>query len=365
MKRKISSILALVLVFVMVFSMASCSSGTSNETPTPAANNSTEPTDNSGEAFEGYKIGWSNIYMSPSWMQEVGDYMEERIDYWREQGLIADYTLANANGDTSTQISQIENMISQGYDAIILIAGSATALNAVVDKCAENNVVVVSFDSVPTTESVTSIVNNSNLEYGELCGDWMGQKLNGEGKVIVFTGPAGIASSDERANAAVQILNEKYPNIEVVDTVHSEYTESAALDVINPILDVNTDIDGVVALSGTHASAVLSAVIDKDYGLIPITGENYNAFMRTWAELKDDGFSSFALAHQAWLGVLAIDQAIRILEGQPYEKNPVIPLTIIDDDNLSDFIPNDFPDDYFPLPELTQEMIDEYLAVKN
>lgn len=356
-KSRLPRILAMTLALTMVFTLTAC--GTKSE---PAASSGSSSA--SQEESTGYKIGWSNIYMTPSWMQEVGDYMDERIEYWKGEGVVAEYTLANANGDTSTQISQIENMISEGYDAIVLIAGSATALNAVVDKCAENGVVVVGFDSLPTTDSITSIVNNSNIEYGQLCADWMGTELNGEGKVLVFTGPAGIASSEERANAAIELLAEKYPNIEVVDTLNAEYNEAPALDVINPVLDANPDIDGIIALGGSQASASLKAVIEKDYGLIPITGENYNGFLRTWDDLKDDGFSSIALAHQAWLGALAVDQAVRILQGQPYDKEVMIPITTITDDNLADFVPNDYPDDYYPLPDLTPEMIEEFLTPK-
>ena len=117
---------------------------------------------------EGYKIGFSDIYLTPSWMQQMKGMLDTRVDYWKEKGVISEFTLANANGDNSKQIADIQNMVAEGYDAIIIIAGSATALNNAVDEAMAKGVVVVNTNSLVTTP-VTSVLATSDEEYGATC----------------------------------------------------------------------------------------------------------------------------------------------------------------------------------------------------
>ena len=48
---------------------------------------------------EGYRIGFSDIYLTPSWMQQMKEMLDERTAYWQEKGVIEEVYLANANGD--------------------------------------------------------------------------------------------------------------------------------------------------------------------------------------------------------------------------------------------------------------------------
>lgn len=314
-----------------------------------------------GETKEGgYKIGWSTIYLTPSWMQETTALMDAYVEQYKEKGVISDYTIANADGDTSAQISQIENMIAEEYDAIILDAGSSDALNQVVEKATSQGIPVVNFDSLVTTDAVSCRIGTSSVEYGQLCAQWLADTLDGKGNIVVFSGPAGVAVSDEREQGAMEVL-EQYPDINIITTLHSEYNSAPAMEALNPVLDAN-DVDGICALGGSLASASLTALLDKGMDLIPVCGENYNGFLRTWADNVENGFQSYAVCQPNWLGVLAIEQSIRILNGEDYDQDVVVPIPAIDNDNLSDFVPNDFSDDYYPIADITEEQIAEYLT---
>ena len=77
------------------------------------------------------RVGWSTIYTTPSWMTETQNEIEAEIERLRGLGMEIDFQVFDANGDTATQIAQIQTMIDQQYDIILLIAGSATALDHV------------------------------------------------------------------------------------------------------------------------------------------------------------------------------------------------------------------------------------------
>lgn len=354
MKKRVI-FMSMLLTFAII--LTSCTGG-------KGGNKATNKATNNGKAGDsGYKIGWSTIYLTPSWMQQTNALMEERADHWKKEGILADFTVANANGDTSQQIAQIENMISKGYDAIIICAGSSTALNNVINKADAEGVVTINFDSLVTTDKVTSKINTSQVEYGKICAEWLAEEIGGKGDIIIMNGPAGVAVSDERNQGAKEVLK-KYPDINVITELNTEYNEGPAMNAVKPVLDANSNLKGILSLGGSQSSAALKAVQEKGMDLIPITGENYNMFLKAWADVKDKGFSSLCVSQPNWLGVLSIDQAIRAIKGDKVEKEVVVPIPQITNDNLSEYVPNDLPDDGFPIKDITQEQIDEILIVK-
>lgn len=364
MKKKMVKVLSLAFATLMLLSLAACGGKTASSsaasTSTGAQQSQAEgsTTTNSGE---GYKIAWSTIYLTPSWMQQTKSMMENRIDKWKEEGVVSEFYIANANGDTSQQIAQIENLIAQKYDAIILIAGSSTALNNVVEKAYDAGIVIINIDSIVSTEKVTSKINTSQIEYGEQCAQWIADSIGGKGKVIVFNGPAGVAVSDERNQGALNVLK-NYPDIEVVAELNSEYNEGPAMSVIMPALDANPDVDAVISLGGSLSSATVKAIQQKNMKLIPVTGENYNGFLKEWDALKDKGFSSYCVGQPNWLGTLAVEQAVRALNGEEVKAEVIVPLPVITDETLGEFVPNDFADDGYPIKDITEDEINKFLG---
>lgn len=308
-----------------------------------------------------YVIGWSTIYLTPSWMQQTNKMLMDRGEYWKEKGLLDKIVVANANGDTSVQISQIENMISQKYDAILVVAGSSTALNPVLEKAVDAGIPVINFDSLVTSDKITSKINTDQTQYGVQTAQWLVDKLGGKGKVIAMNGPAGVAVSDERWAGAKSVFD-KYPDISVVANISTEYNEGPALQAILPALSANPDVDGIYSQGGALSSAAVKGLQQNNMKMIPMPGENYNGFLRLWDSLRDQGFSSYAVGQPNWLSVLSLDQAIRALQGQKVEKNVIVPLPVIDDNNLKDFVPNDHPDDYFPIRDITEDEIIQILG---
>lgn len=356
-------LVTVILLFMIVITACGQISDKSNN---DVENDSEDSNDTSTEEVDAdeskeYLIGWSTIYLTPSWMQQTNEMLIERSEYWNENGMKNKVEVANANGDTSVQISQIENMISQNYDAILVVAGSSTALNPVVEKAMDAGIKVIGFDSLPSTDNMTSKINTDTKQWGKLTAEWLVNEMDEEGKVIAMNGPAGVSVSEERWEGAKDVFDQ-YPDIEIVATLNSEYNEGPALEAILPALDANKDIKGIFSQGGAFSSAALKALQQKDMDLVPITGENYNGYLNQWFELKDEGFTSIAPAQPNWLAVLALDQALRALEGHDVDDNVIVDPPIIDPDNLDEFLPNELSDDYFVIKDITDEQIEEILG---
>src|SRR5215211_4180318 len=138
------------------------------------------------------KVGWSTIYTTPSWMTEA------EIERLRGLGMEIDFQVFDANGDTATQIAQIQTMIDQAYDIVLLIAGSSTALDQVVAQADEAGLIVVNWDSLVTTDQLTAKVDTDQDQWGQMTAQWLVDQLGGSGKILAINGPAGISVSEAR-----------------------------------------------------------------------------------------------------------------------------------------------------------------------
>ncbi|MER5428738.1 ABC transporter substrate-binding protein [Streptomyces sp. NPDC002588] len=306
------------------------------------------------------RVGWSTIYLTPSWMQQTLKMLQTDVDKLKSAGKVSSFKTFNANGDTSQQIAQIRAMIQQKYDVILVDAGSSTALNPALEQAVAAGITVVAFDSLPTSKKVIT-VGTDQKAWGSMMATWLAKKLNGKGSVIAMNGPAGVAVSEDRWSGAAAVFK-KYPDIKIVSNVHSEYNLAPAAQAFAAAYSAHPDIDGVFSQGGALSAAALQTLVKQDKKLVPITGENYNGFLKLWQSKQKEGFSSLATAQPNYLSVIALEAAVAHREGVNVPHNVVVPLPEITDSNLSQYAKPAEPDDSYPINDIPQSQIDKLIG---
>jgi len=307
------------------------------------------------------KVGWSTIYLTPSWMQQTEKLLKARVDELTDDGVIASYKTFNANGDTAQQASQIEAMIRQKYDVILVDAGSSTALNSVLEDAVAAGITVVNFDSLVTSDKVIR-VGTDQKEWGAMMAEFIVDELDGEGDIIAFNGPAGVAVSEDRWAGAKAVFD-KNPGIKIVSTINSEYNIAPAAQKFASAYAAHSDIDAVFSQGGALSAAALQTLIKQKAPLVPITGENYNGFLKMWKANQSKGFSSLSTAQPNYMSVVALDAAIAKINGEDIAADVTIPLPKITDENLDDYVDVDGPDDQYPIKNISEDEINKILGL--
>lgn len=193
--------------------------------------------------YEDYTIGWAIIYSVPTWMKQTEGTIAAEIAVLQESGLVDSLMITDAQGNAQTQIQQIQSMIDADIDAIIVIAGSATVLDRVIEDACAAGIAVVNFDSLVTTGSVTAKINTDTLAWGEQAAQWMVDQLGGEGNIIVMNGPAGVSGSGDRRAGATPVL-EANPGLVVLSETNTEYNVAPAQEAMTSLLFANPEIEG-------------------------------------------------------------------------------------------------------------------------
>ncbi len=102
-----------------------------------------------------------------------------------------------ADGDTTTQISAIDNAIAAG-DAGIIITPNGNAVNPALDQARAHHLLVIALDTVPTPPSAADLTYaTNNFQAGQLIGQYTAKRLNGK--------PADIAMLDLFNNQVVSV----------------------------------------------------------------------------------------------------------------------------------------------------------------
>ena len=115
---------------------------------------------------------------------------------------VADGTVAAADAFTTAenqvteQAAQIQNLILQGYDAIVLNAASPEGLNGAVKEACDAGITVVCFDGIVTEPCAWRIaVDFKQMGKDEVL--YLAEKMPDGGKLLEIRGLAGVFVDDE------------------------------------------------------------------------------------------------------------------------------------------------------------------------
>lgn len=313
-----------------------------------------------GDRKAPYMVGWANIYAVPTWMKQTEDTIVDEVAQLKKEGLVKDLMITDAQGNAQTQIQQIQSMIDANMDAIVIDAGSSSALDRVIADACEKGIAVINFDSLVDTENLTAKINTDSAEWGERAAQWMVDQLGGKGKIIIMNGPAGVSVSDDRRKGAQPVLDAN-KGIEIITETNTEYNVAPAQEAMTSLLFANPEIDGVLSLSGAIAAGAVLAFDRQGRDPVPITGENARQFLELW---KEKGLKAWATMQPNWLGAFSVYAAVQALEGKDIPKSIKVPLPVIDASNVDTYLAraDKFPADGYVYSDYDRALFDKLLG---
>lgn len=260
--------------------------------------------------------------------------------------------LVEAGGYTelNNQISQIEDCVARGADAVIIGAISFDGLNNLVGEIRKKNIPVIDvINGISSPEvSAKSLVSFHTM--GAEAGRYLAKKHPaGSEEVVVgwFPGPAG-AGWVEAANTGF-LEAVKGSAVKVLEPKYGDTGKEVQLKLVEDELQAHPEIRYIV---GTAVTAEAAQGLIRERGL---QGKvDLLAFYMTpgvYEGIKR-GFILAAPADSMVIqGRIAIDQAVRILEGKDYVKHVGPKIFVVDPENIGSVKQTDIlpPDGYKPV----------------
>ena len=281
----------------------------------------------------GKKIALSNNYAGNSWRQAMLTSWDKVTKEAVKAGVVAAADpFTTAENQATEQAAQIQNMILEGYDAIVVNAASPTALNGAVKEACDAGIVVVSFDGIVTEPCAWRIAVDFK-EMGRSQVEYLSKKIPNGGNLLEIRGLAGVFVDDE-ISAGIHEGVKQFPQFKIAGSVHGDWAQDVAQRAVAGILPSLPEIAAVVTQGGDGYGAAQAFEAAKRPMPTIVMG-NREDELQWWKKQKDaNGYETMSVSIAPGVSTLAFWVAQQILDGKDVKKDLVVPFLRIDQDNL-------------------------------
>ncbi|MDY0095998.1 MAG: sugar ABC transporter substrate-binding protein [Candidatus Vecturithrix sp.] len=172
----------------------------------------------------------------------------------------------NSETDIDTQISAIENFITQQVDIICLAPADSVGLVPFVKKAVDAGIVVVNFDVTLDKKALVDnglpedflFVGPDNAAGAEMVGDYLGETLGKGAKVIILEGNPGADNAKQRKEGFMRSVA-KY-ELTLLDSRTAHWETEEANTVMTNLLTSFPDVQGVMCANDSMALGVEKAI---------------------------------------------------------------------------------------------------------
>ena len=171
----------------------------------------------------------------------------------------------NSETDIDTQISAMENFITQKVDLICVAPADSVGLVAPVKKAIKAGITVVNFDVKLDDKALTKaglkdlvFVGPDNREGAYLAGNELAKKLGKGGKIFIIEGNPGADNAKMRKAGFEKAAKEGGLKVLVSRTAHWETEEANTL--VTNLLTSHPDVQGIMAANDSMALGVVKAL---------------------------------------------------------------------------------------------------------
>ncbi len=264
--RRIASV-----AVVAGLALAACGSDDNSSSSTEAPSGTTGGTEASGGGDCVVGVSWNN-------------YQEERWAKWDEPALKAaieagggSYVSNDAKSSAETQASNVENLISQGANAVVILAQDGTAIIPSVQAAIAEGVPVVAYDRLIEDPGVLYLTFD-NEKVGEMQAQAIFDQVP-SGNYVIIKGNSADANADFLRGGADKVIADAVAAGDIT-IVGESYTDNwdpanAQASMEQYLTAANNDVQAVIAQNDGMAGGVIAALDAQGLaGQVPVSGQD-------------------------------------------------------------------------------------------
>ncbi len=257
-------------------------------------------------------VSWNN-YNEERWAKSDEPAIKAALD---EAGVT--YISTDAGSSAEQQLADVEQLISQGADALIILAQDGTAILPAVESALDQGVPVIAYDRLIENPGALYITFD-NVEVGRMQARVI-YDLVPEGNYVFIKGNQADANADFLRGGQQEVLQAAIDAGDVVN-VGESYTDNwdpsvAQTNMEQFLTQNNNEVDAVVASNDGMAGGVVAALAAQGLdGVVPVSGQDGDAAALNRVALGTQAVSVWKDARQ--LGTAAGEAAVALAQGTP------------------------------------------------
>ncbi|OHD12290.1 MAG: hypothetical protein A2Y34_01320 [Spirochaetes bacterium GWC1_27_15] len=274
-----------------------------------------------------YKIGAVMKFFGNQYWQFLANGMMSKA---KEYGLNIEIHAGASESDLEGQLIYMKEMVSNNFDAILVSPQTNSNLNIAVKKAREKNILIINVDDA-VLDDADYFVGPNQYENGVRVAKYFIQKFSDGGNIAIIKGLPDVYAVNQRTNGFVDTL--KGRKFTIVASEYCNWELQIALEKTNKILQEYPNIIGFYANNDIMALGVVESlkINNRLKDTIVIGTDGIEA---AYYSIRNKEMTATIDSFPYITGMVAIEIAIRILEGQDIPRVVFSPQNLIAFENL-------------------------------
>ena len=300
----------------------------------PSATKPAETTSNksdTGTVSSKGLIAYSPLTLSNPFFKVIGDHIKAEAEKNGYETLMVDPDM-----DVKKQSDQMEDFISRGVTAIILVPCDRLSIGPSVKAANEKGIPVFTVDAKCAAEGVeiAGHVGTDNFQGGKLAGEAMIKALGENGGKVLVLDFKKANSCVLRVNGFKEVINahnreQTTGKIEIVAELDGNGARTEGYKSTADALQAHDDLAAVFAINDPSALGAYTAIEEaKRQDQIKIIG--FDGQLDGKQAIKDGKIFADPIQHPDKMGQQIVQNIIKYLAGTEFEKETLIPATLYD-----------------------------------
>ena len=242
-----------------------------------------------------------------------------------------DLIVVDAGDDASKQVSDFEDLISKNVSVLIVNPVDSDAVTGAVQVAVDSGVKVISVDRVVNNVEIDCQIASDNVAGAEMATQYIVDTL-GEGvKVAELQGVSGASASIDRGTGFHNVADEK---LEVAASQTANFDRTEGMSVMENMLQADGDIQAVFAANDEMALGAVEAIAGAGKDILVV---GFDATDDAVAAIKEGRMAATIAQQPALIGSTAIENALKLMNGETIEKSIPVEVTLVTKDNAETF----------------------------
>lgn len=236
--------------------------------------------------------------------------------------------IADAQNDSSKQLSDVEDMIQKGVDVLLINPTDSEAVVTAVQAANDANIPVITLDRGAEGGNVISHIASDNVAGGEMAAEYILEQAKKDAKVVELQGIAGTSAARDRGEG----FNKKAEGqLEIVARQPADFDRARGLSVMENILQSQAEIDAVFAHNDEMALGASEAIENSGRDILVV---GFDGTEDAIEAVKIEVLSATIAQQPAEIGKVGVETAVKVINGEEVEEEIPVELKLVTQDTV-------------------------------
>jgi ABC-type sugar transport system substrate-binding protein len=249
--------------------------------------------------------------------------------------------VTDAQGQTSKQVSDVEDLVSRGVSAIFLAPREKNGLEPAMQAAKEAKVPIILVDrEAAGTAGVdfVTVLKSDFVEQGRRAAAWLAEHTNGKADIVELSGTSGASVSQDRQQGFADEIK-KYRDMKIIASQTGNFNRAEGQKVMqNIIQSMGQQITAVYAHNDEMAIGAIQALKaagmkpGKDILIVSVDGE------KAALQAIIDGDMNATVESNPRFGPLAFETLQKFMNGEKLPPKIILPDRFFDSNNAKQYL---------------------------